>query len=195
MKIHKIEQCSDEWFAMRKGKMTASHAQAIGSNGAGLKTYIYEILAEEYSSGENEFYTNKDIERGNELEEPARLLYEFETDQKVKQVGLIEFNEFVSCSPDGLIGKDGGIEIKCLNDVNYLKGLLTQKIDSKHLWQIQMNLYITDRKWWDYVAYNPNFKQNLVIIRVEPEKEMWEKLVAGLETGTKMLKELKSKLK
>lgn len=76
--IKEIEQQSPEWFKIREGKMTASHAQAIGNAGKGLETYVYDLVAEEYSSAEKEHFTNEHTERGNELEEVARGIYELE---------------------------------------------------------------------------------------------------------------------
>jgi putative phage-type endonuclease len=194
MKIHTFEQLSPEWFAIRKGKMSASHAQAIATNGKGLETYILELMAEYYSTGEKEQYTNKDIERGLELEETARAMYELETGETVEQVGFIEYDEYTGCSPDGTT-KDGLIEIKCLNDKNHFQLLLDGKIETKYLWQIQMQLYITNKKWCDFVAYNPNFKQNLYIKRIKPDNKQQEKIKAGLEAGKLKIKDIINKMK
>lgn len=190
MQIYKCEQLSDEWFELRKGKMTASNAQAIGTNGKGLETYIYTLMAEKYSNNK-EYYTNKDMERGIELEEQARMTYEIEN-EKVEEVGFIELNEFTGCSPDGLVGEDGGIEIKCVNDVNFFKLLINREreLDTKHLWQCQMCLYITKRKWWDLSIYNPNFDRNLLVFRIEPDEAKFLKLQAGIMTGENKIKEL-----
>lgn len=193
MKIYdNIEQLSPEWFAIRKGKMTASHAQAIGTNGKGLDTYIMQIMSEYYSSGEREIYTNTDIERGIELEEFARGIYELENSCVVDQVGFIEHNEFTGCSPDGLIEQDGGIEIKALKDINHFKMSVNgeKEIESKYIWQIQMNLFITGRKWWDFVSYNPNYKKSLIVFRIKPDEEKFLKLQVGIMAGENKIKEL-----
>jgi putative phage-type endonuclease len=196
MEVYNFEQKSKEWFDIRKGKMTASHAQAIGNNGKGLETYILEMMAEFYSSGEKEIYTNADMERGIELEEQARAIYEIETSNKVEQVGFCKYDEFSGCSPDGLIGEDGGIEIKCQKDNTHFKMILNgeKEIDSKYLWQIQMNLLITDRKWWDYVSYNPNFSKSLIIFRIEPDEEMQKKILDGIKKGKNKIKEINETL-
>lgn len=190
MQIHKCDQLSDEWFELRKGKMTASNAQAIGANGRGLETYIYTLMAEKYSNNK-EHYTNKDMERGIELEEQARMTYEIEN-EKVEQVGFIELDEFTGCSPDGLVGEDGGLEIKCVNDVNFFKLLINRErdLDIKHIWQCQMCLYITKRKWWDLSIYNPNFDRNLLVFRIEPDETKFLKLQAGIMSGENKIKEL-----
>ena len=72
MKLYNIQQQTPEWFALRKGKMTASHAQEIGNNGKGLETYIYKVMSDYFSEVPQEQYTNPDLERGIELEEQAR---------------------------------------------------------------------------------------------------------------------------
>ena len=147
MKIHKeLEQGSEEWHEVRKGKMTASNATSIGNCGKGLETYTKEIVRKELSSRVDD-YTNKDFDRGHELEPIAREMYELEKDVKVEQVGFIELNELVGCSPDGLVGEDGGTEIKCPDDKIYFDYLLEKEkaISSDYLWQCQMNLFITGR--------------------------------------------------
>jgi putative phage-type endonuclease len=196
MKIHKIEQGTGEWFEIRKAKMTGSHAQAIGNNGRGLDTYIYDLMAESYSSGEKDNYSNKDIERGLELEEFARDMYELETEQTVEQVGFVEMNEFAGVSPDGLVGEDGGIEIKCLNDTKHFKMILNgeKEIESKYIWQIQMCLLVTDRKWWDFISYNPNFEKSLIVFRIKKDDKKQEKLKEGLKNGELKIKEIQCQI-
>ena len=196
MKIHKtIEQGTEAWFNARAEKMTASNARAIGNNGAGFKTYINNLMAETYSSAIKESYTNEDMERGNELEALARTVYEMETGNEVEEVGFIELDEFTGCSPDGLIGEDGGLEIKCLKDEKYFKVLLEgiETVLSDYIWQIQMCLYVTGRKWWDLVLYNPNYKKSILILKVYPDKKYIDKLIIGLETGKEKIKLIKDK--
>lgn len=195
--INNIEQGTPEWFAIRKGKMTASHAQAIGNAGKGLDTYIYEIMAEFYSSGEKEQFSNEHTERGNELETLARQIYELEKMVDVEQVTFIELDEYIGCSPDGLIGEDGLIEIKCPNDTEYIKYLLNgwKQIDTKYEWQVQMQMLITGRKWCDLVIYNPNFKKSMCIFRREADSESFEMLEKGFEIGKAKILEIKNKLK
>jgi putative phage-type endonuclease len=198
MKIVKdIEQQSPEWFAIRKGKMTASHAQAIGNAGKGLETYIYDLVAEEYSSAEKEQFSNEHTERGNELEEVARGIYELENNVDVEQVTFIEYDEYVGCSPDGLVGENGLIEIKSPNDTEYLKYLIfgEGQIDTKYIWQCQMQMLVTGRSWNDLVIYNPNFKKSMLVYRIIPDKEKFEKLLNGFEVGKKLILEIKEKLK
>lgn len=192
MQIHNLEQCSPEWFEIRKLKMTASNATPIGANGAGLKTYILDLVAEHLSSAEPERYTNEHIERGNALEADARMVYELETGRKVEQVGFITSGDYVGCSPDGLVGDDGLVEIKCKSDKNHLKQLLEGEkgIESAYKNQMQMQMFVTGRKWCDFVCYNPNFEKCIYIHRIEVDEKYQAKLVEGLKTGEKMIKEM-----
>ena len=193
--IRKNKQGTDGWLKDRAEKMTASNASAIGNNGKGLDTYINNLMAETYSSAIKESYTNEDMERGNELEALARTVYEMETGNEVEEVGFIELDDFTGCSPDGLIGKDGGLEIKCLKDEKYFKVLLEgiETVLSDYIWQIQMCLYVSDRKWWDLALYNPNYKKSILILRVYPDTKYIDKLIIGLETGKEKIKIIKEK--
>lgn len=196
MEVINCEQGTTEWFNARKGVMTASHSQAIGNCGKGLETYILELMAEYYSSGEKEQFSNKHTDRGNELEPLARSMYELETGNEVIQVGFCKLNEFVGASPDGLVGEDGLIEIKCVDDVAYFKHLLNgeSEIDTKYIWQGQMQLKVTDRKWNDLVFYNPNFEKSMCIYRLYPDAEKFAALEKGFEIGEQKIKEIKAKL-
>jgi len=194
MKIHKdLIQGTPEWFSIRKGKATASHAQAIGNNGKGLDTYINQVMAEYFSSAEKEQYSNEHTERGNELEPTARSMYELENDCEVEQIGFCELNEFVGCSPDGLVGEDGMIEIKCPEDKVYFDIIINEKIDSGYMWQCQMNMFILERKWCDLIFYNPNFKKSMKIFRLVPDEKMQEDLKEGFKKVEERIKELKNK--
>lgn len=196
MKIYKdINQGSPEWFEIRVGKVTASHAQAIGNNGKGLENYILEVVAEMFSSSEKEHYSNEHTKRGNELEPIARSMYELQNDVEVEEIGFAEYNDFVGCSPDGLVGKDGMIEIKCPDDKTYFNLLMNEKIDNAYIWQCQMNMLILERKWCDLVFYNPNFEKSMKIFRLEPDKEMFSKLKEGFEKAEAEITRLVSKYK
>ena len=191
MKIYNFEQRTEDWYNIRKGKMTASNAETIIANGKGLETYIYNLMAEHYSSAEKENYINADMQRGIDLEPEARLEFEFYTDLDVQEVGFIEYNDFIGVSPDGLIGDDGLIEIKCPNDSIYFKLLLSDNIKPEYIAQMQMQMYVTDRQYCYFVSYNPNFEKSLYIKKINRDEEMIEKLKKGLERGTELIKEIK----
>jgi putative phage-type endonuclease len=195
VKIHNFEQRTEDWYNIRKGKMTASNADTIIANGKGLETYIYNLMAEYYSSAEKENYINADMQRGIDLEPEARLEFEFYTDLDVQEVGFIEYNDFIGVSPDGLIGDDGLIEIKCPNDSVYFKLLLSDNIKPEYIAQMQMQLYVTDRQYCYFVSYNPNFEKSLYIKKITRDEEMIEKLKKGLDKGTELIKEIKKKFR
>lgn len=191
MKIHQVEQQGEDWFKLRELKLTSSKATAIGNNGKGLETLVTTLVAEHLSSGDRKHFNNIHTDRGNELEETARQIYELETGNKVETVGFIEINEHVGCSPDGLIGADGLTEFKCPDDVKFYKILMNgeKEIDSDYLWQTQYQLLTTQRKFADLCFYNPNYTKSLAIFRILPDPEKQEALKKGIEIGTRLIKE------
>lgn len=183
--IHNIKQGTPEWFAIRLGKLTASDAQAIATNGVGLDTLVYEKVAERLTGKMKEQYTNEDIERGHELEAMARNSYELErAGDLVKEIGFIEQDEFVGCSPDGFVGDKGLFETKCKDDKNFVKYMYEKKIEAAHDWQMQMQMLVTNREWCDYVVFNPNFPKPIIIVRVMRDEVKIAKLRAGIAVGT-----------
>ena len=196
MKIHNdIIQGTPEWFSARVLHATASHAQAIGNNGKGLETYIIEIMSEYLSSGEKEQISNNHTERGIELEPTARSIYELENDCEVEQIGFCELNDFIGCSPDGLVGEEGMIEIKCPEDKVYFDIIINEKIDSGYIWQCQMNMLVLERKYCDLIFYNPNFEKSMKIFRLLPDEVMFEKLKVGFQNAEEQIIKLISKYK
>lgn len=199
MKIYEgIEQGTKEWKQLRELKFTASHASTIMANGKGLQTLVKKMLAEYYSSGEYEEYSseykNSQMQRGNDFEDKARMIYELETGEEVKQVTFVELNKFVGASPDGLVGEYGLIEIKNHNDEVFLQLVLDKKIDKKYLDQMQMQMYVTGRQWCDYFGFNPNFNPSFVKIRVFRDPNKLAILEDGLKTGVGLLVSKKKSL-
>ena len=192
MKIYNFEQRTEEWYACRRGKMTASNASIILANGKGLETYIYSLMADYYSIAEKVNYTNPDIERGILLEPEARIEFEFYTGLNVEEVGFVELDEYCGVSPDGLIGDDGLIEIKCPKDDIYFRLLLNDNIKPEYIAQMQMQMFVTERQYCYFVSYNPNFEKTLYIKKINRDEEMIVKIQAGLDYGTKLIKEIKS---
>jgi len=189
MKIHTFEQNTPEWFAVRLGKFTASTAQAIASNGKGLETLCFEKVAEIISGTMEYVKQNPDMERGVEQEKLARMSYELKTGNKVDKVGFMELNDKVGASPDGLVGEDGMTEFKCHKNAKFASLLYTMKPESKYVWQMQMQMYVADRKWNDFVAFNENFDEP-IIIRYERDEAKIEKIRIGIEAGNKKVAEI-----
>ena len=195
MKLHNdLVQGSDEWFKIRLGKLTASTAQAIATNGTGLDTLVFEKVAETITGKQKSSYTSSDVERGKEMEMTARNSYEIETGNVVEVVGFVELDKFTGCSPDGFVGEDGLVEIKCKNDANFARFMYDKKVDSEHNWQMQMEMYITGRKWCDYVLFNENFPKTTLITRVERNEADIDKLKQGLESGIIKIKDILKKI-
>lgn len=194
MKIIDCEQKSEEWFKLRAKRLTASHAQAIGNAKKGLDTYILEKMSAYYSTAERDTYNNKDMARGNDLEDSAATIYSFEQHVDVKKVGFVVLNDYVGVSPDLFVQSDGLAEIKCPNDKTYFQLLMDFKIDSSYLWQMQMQMLCCNKKWCNYVVYNPNFKENLLIQHIPPDPEMQNKLLDGFKIGEEKIKEIVKKM-
>lgn len=204
-KIHNVEQGSPEWFDLRKEyPLTASNAQAIGNNGKGLESLCWEKLSEKYSSGTKDSFSTKDTERGTELEPQARELYQLETGNEVQIVGFVtddKISKIGGASPDSLVNKDGLLEIKCFADCKHFKAIVEQKktgkfdIESQYVWQMQMQMMFMGRKWVDFLAYNPNYPQSLLIQRVLPDKEMQAKIKEGLKKGEQIISDIEENLK
>ncbi len=198
-KLHNVEQGSEEWFALRtEYPLTASDAQAIGNQGVGLETLVWKKLSEKYSQT-RETLNNKDLERGRELEPIAAEIYELETGNKVEVVGFVT-NESVSkvggASPDRFVGEDGLLEIKAFADIKHFQNIVNGlEIESQYLWQMQMQMLFTGRKWCDFAAYNPNYKKSLLIRRVEIDMIMQAKLITGLKMGELLLAKIEEKYK
>lgn len=197
--IFNIPQKSEEWYKVRElHPLTASHAQATGNQGKGLETLVNEILAKKYSIQDYEKrYSNEDLDRGIELEPLARSIYELRTGQKVEEVGFVvdeEISKVGGASPDGVIGEfEGLVEIKSFNNEKHFdlicqwKETGTFEVESKYYWQMQQQLLITGAEWCDYVAFNPNYKESLLIQRISKDEDKIEKIKQGLKLGEELL--------
>jgi putative phage-type endonuclease len=200
MKIHDVKQQTDEWYTLREQyPLTASNAQAIGNGGKGLETVIWEALASKHSTADKEHYSNVHTDRGNELESNARSIYEMRTGNKVTTVGFITNDDITTvggCSPDGLVSADGLVEIKCFDDVKHFKYIVQGlEPESQYMWQMQMQLLITERDYVDFVAYNPNFHDTLLTVRVKKDEVIQGKILEGLKKGEAIINEIENSLK
>lgn len=195
MKILNFEQGTPEWEKIRLGKFTATNGQAVATAGKGLETLCFE-KASEILSGvpAKEPYTNKDLERGKELESIARANYEITQGQTVKTVGFAEMNEWVGCSPDGLVGEDGLIEIKCQNNPMFVKTKYEGKPESGYVWQMQFQMWVCEKKWCDFVVFNEHFDENIVF-RIDRDETKINKIISGVEVGIAKVQAILDKIK
>ena len=198
MIVYDFEQRTPEWDAVRELKFTATDANTLMVMGKGIETVIDEKLMDYfsnkcYSEYDKKAYT-KDMQRGVEFEERARSIYELETGEKVTQVGFVELDEHTGCSPDGLVGEDGLIEIKNHSNPVFFKLMQDKKIDKKYLDQMQFQMFVTGRKWCDYFGFNPNYDPCYVKIRVNADPEVFQNIRDGLAHAVPILLKRKQQL-
>jgi putative phage-type endonuclease len=177
-----MEQLSAEWFAARLGKFTASRASYLmdfkknGDDGAARTRYIRELAVERLTGKPIQSADSFAMRRGRELEPQAVDAYTLATGNVVDFVGFVENPDYpnAGASPDGLIGDDGGLEVKCPLDASkHLMALIEGSHAEEYRWQVQFQLMITGRAWWDIVSYHPDFPvaQQVARCRVWPDPE------------------------
>lgn len=196
MKVIDCVQGSAEWQDARIGIPTASQADCLltpktRKPSTQSVAYRNRLLAEWLTGYPLEPPTTLWMDRGVEMEAKAREFYEFHRDVEVEQVGFcLRDDRLFGGSPDGLVGEDGGLEIKCPalhTHVGYLLGA-----GPDYLGQVQSYLYLTGREWWDVVSYNPDLPP--AVIRVERDVEYIEALTKALDVFCADLAEQKEKL-
>jgi len=191
LRILEAEQGTQEWLDARLGRPSASQFSKLittaGKPSASADDYISEMIAERITGEREPIYVNEWMQRGTELEPEARETYEFIHGVDVEEVGFIldDSGEF-GCSPDGLVGEDGGVEFKCPAPKNHIAWSRKGVCPSKHYAQVQGCLYITGRKWWDFMSYHPEMKP--FIVRVERDEEFIEKLAEQISLAVEEIK-------
>lgn len=170
-----IIQGSPEWYAIRLGKVTASRvadviAKTKSGPSASRANYLAELVAERLTGAPAEHFTNAAMQWGTDKEPDARRLYSFMTDFVVEEVGFVSHPTIpmAGASPDGHIGADGSVEIKCPNTATHIATLLGSPIDGKYVTQIQWQLACSGRAWCDFVSFDP---------RLPPEMQLFVKRV------------------
>lgn len=194
MIIHNCEQLSEEWFDLRLGKITGSAMHDLLTKGGGKvrNKRIYMLVAERMTRKRcDASFSNRHTDRGHELESEARLIYEMIKGVSVETVGFIEINKYLGVSPDGLVDKDGGLEIKCLDNHTFIaqKLLGVKGIIPSYVTQIQLSLMVSGRKWWDFMCYNPNFRKPF-IHRIEPDLDFHKVLKEEIDRANKEIAEI-----
>jgi putative phage-type endonuclease len=175
-----IEQRTEEWFAARLGKVTASRvADLVGKTKTGYSAtrdnYMAQLVVERLTQTKAESYTNAAMQWGTDQEPFARAAYEAAQSVMVEEVGFVPHPtiEWAGASPDGLVGDDGLVEIKCPNTATMIETLLSQKVPGKYFIQMQFQLACTGRKWCDYVSFDPRMpaKAQMFVRRVDRDDE------------------------
>ena len=173
-------QRTQEWFALRRGKVTASRLgdwlATSKRDGKPLKArldYERELMFERQFNVSFSKFVTAAMADGIVYEDVVAEQYAEHFGVKLRDGGAF-YNEFFCCSPDRLVGDDGGLEIKVLGDASFAD-VLANGIPENYLLQCQAGLYTSGRKWWDFVAFNLN-TMKMLRIRVEPDKEIFAKI-------------------
>lgn len=198
-----IDQRSEEWFAERAGKITASrmHDVMAFSKGEGVfksgpragqprggeplkarTDYAHQLAAERITGRPRKQIKAAALQWGQDVEPAAVAAYQAETGEIVELCGFITHpaHDFIGASPDFFVGTDGGGEVKCPESTEVHLTTLLCGLPPEHIEQIQGGLWVTGRKWWDFVSYNPEFPADLRIYIQRVERD--DKYIAQLET-------------
>lgn len=173
-----IVQGTDEWFAARLGKVTASQINDVmmKTSTAGYQNYRSDLICERLTGVAKSFTPSKAMQEGTETEPQARANYTLETGFEVSEVGFVDHPTLAmtGASPDGLVGADGLVEIKCPQPTKHIKTLEGGKIDRNHMLQMHWQMICTGRDWCDFVSFSRAFppEMQILIQRVPRDAEL-----------------------
>jgi exodeoxyribonuclease (lambda-induced) len=198
--FNELKQGSDEWHNLRLGKITGSCFYKLLGTPAASKKYLYQKASEIITNAksDSESFNNVHIQRGLDYECVAKAEYIKSNWTIIDDVGLIVLNDYVACSPDGLVEDDGIVEIKVPDSHNYFEQVIEiynegeKAIPSEHYAQMQFNLYVSNRKWCDYILYNPKHSKHnngLYIYRVNIDYAMQDLIRQVLQVSIEKIKE------
>ena len=182
-----MQQGTTEWFMARLGKVTASRvSDIIAKTKSGYSTsrqnYLAQLVVERLTQKQTETFTNAAMQWGTDTEPLARAAYEIANDLMVDEVGFVDHPSIAmaGASPDGLVGADGLVEIKCPNTATHIETLLNGTIKSEYKTQMQWQMACTGRTWTDFVSFDPRMpeKHQIKIIHVKRNDD----LIKTLET-------------
>jgi putative phage-type endonuclease len=196
-----MEQRTEEWFAARLGKVTASKVSAVlaKKDSATRADYLTDLVLERLTNKQQEFYQNDAMQWGTDTEPQARMAYEAFKGVLVDEMGFIDHPsiQYFGCSPDGLVEEDGLVEIKCPNSKTHLSTLLNGKIPTKYIPQVQTQMAVMNRQWCDFVSFDPRLPEDLqlFVVRVNRDDEyiakLEEEVVAFLDEVNETVTKLK----
>ncbi|MEK1908212.1 MAG: lambda exonuclease family protein [Pseudomonas sp.] len=181
-----IVQGSEEWKQLRLGKVTASRvADVIAKTQKGYSAsranYAAQLICERLTGVPAEGFTNDAMRWGTDTEPQARSAYEFYKDVDVRQVSFVPHPSIADagCSPDGLVGDDGLVEIKCPNTATHIETLVGKAVPQKYITQIQFQLACTGREWCDFVSFDPRMPEAMQFFCVRVHRV--PEIIEGLE--------------
>jgi len=198
--IELMEQGTEAWFNIRIGKVTASRvADVLAKTKTGYSTtrdnYMAQLVCERLTGQKGESFTNAAMQHGTETEPLARAAYEARYDVLVDEVGFVSHPtiEMSGASPDGLVGDDGLIEIKCPNTATHIETLLSESVPNKYYTQMQFQIACTGRKYCDLVSFDNRLPTELqMFVKRVPRDDMYIKLIE--DEIVKFLAELDTKI-
>lgn len=181
-----IEQGTPEWHMQRLGKATASRiADIIAKTKSGYSTsranYAAQLVTERLTGVPTEGFTNAAMQWGTEKEPEARIAYEFRHDADVVQASFIDHPSIADAgaSPDGLVGEDGMLEIKCPNSATHIDTLIEQQVPAKYVTQMMWQMACTGRQWCDFVSFDPRLPESMRFFCKRVERD--DAVIADLE--------------
>ncbi len=175
-----MEQRTEEWFAARCGKVTASRvadiiAKTKSGPSASRENYLAQLVCERMTGKPAESYSNSAMQHGTDTEPYARAAYEARMDLLVTEVGFIDhpWIAMSGASPDGF-ANEGMVEIKCPNTATHIDTLLSQTVPAKYITQMMWQMCSADRPWCDFVSFDPRLpeRHQLFIKRITYDPEM-----------------------
>jgi len=180
-----MEQRTDDWFAARIGKVTASRvadvvAKTKSGYSASRDNYMAQLVCERLTGKPAESFSNAAMQWGTETEPLARAAYEAKMDVLVDEVGFINHPTIVNsgASPDGCVDAEGLIEIKAPNTSTHIDTLLSQTVPNKYIIQMQWQMACTGRQWCDFVSYDPRLPEDLqLFIKRVPREDQYIQLL------------------
>jgi len=162
MDYKNIEQGTDAWKAIRLGKVTASRVKDILAKtktgvSASRANYLSDLVVERRTGMPANDFKNEYMQWGTETEPKAREAYELATGELVTEIAFVDHPEIpmAGASPDGLVGTDGLIEIKCPSTKTHIETLMDDKVPNQYIPQMQWQMACTGRKWCDFVSFDP----------------------------------------
>jgi len=185
--ILRMDQGSDDWFAARCGRVTASRvadvvARTKSGYSASRANYMAQLVCERLTGATEASFTNAAMQWGVDHEADARNAYCFHHDADVSEVGFVLHPKLTlaGASPDGLVGDDGLVEIKCPNTATHIETLLNGAVPEKYLTQMLWQMACTERQWCDFVSYDPRLPEEmrLFVKRVDHDAERVAELEA-----------------
>lgn len=188
-----VPQGTEAWHLERLGKVTASRMGDVVNKlkdgkryTAGREKYLYELLAARLTGVPAPVITSRAIRHGQALEDDARRTYEFTTGDEVLTSGFVDHPTIpgFGSSPDGLVGQEGGLEIKAPDTTTHLKTLGGEPIDPDYVLQCHTNMIVTGRAWWDFVSFDDRLPPNLqIFIKRIPRDEAVVAFILGEVRG------------